>query len=145
MGYRSEVCLVLTAEGEQQLRDRIAALPDSDETAIKMRELLDNYPDTSWRDQETGATIYHWESLKWYNTYMEVIFLDKFFADADSNDYLFFRIGEDDTDISVRGNYWDNPYAANIYRCIDYQLPMPKTDEQYIVITTATYYTYSHS
>ena len=29
MGYRSEVCLILTAEGERQLRDKIAALPDN--------------------------------------------------------------------------------------------------------------------
>ena len=126
MGYRSNVCLILTAEGEKQLRAKIAELPDNDDTSIKMKELLDNYPDTAWVDKETGSTIYHWEALKWYNEYTEVKFMDQFFNEIDSNDYLFLRLGEDYMDIHIKGSFWDNPYRADIYRSIDYQLPMPK-------------------
>ena len=131
MGYRSDVCLILTFRGEEQLRAKIASLPDNDETSTKMKALLDDYPDTTWIDHSTGSVLYHWESLKWYNDYTEVKFMDQFFDEIDSDDYLFLRVGEDYLDIRVKGNFWDNPYGADIYRRIDYQLPKPKGQYDY--------------
>ena len=118
---RYTVYLVLTAKGEKQLRDKIYAL-STKYKFVRMREFLDCYPDTIWLDKKTGATLYHYRKIEWYDhsASIEFQFINKFLVETDRKNYLFiirrYLIWHRDIsrDVWSRGNFFDNPYSHYI-------------------------------
>ena len=74
-------------------------------------------------DKNSEDEVYYWEWLKWYSDFPDVSFIEKFMADLEVEDYLFFRVGEEIGDIEIKGEFWDNPFEFNILQTITLEAP----------------------
>ena len=114
MGYRSEIVITLSKEAKKILEEKLDNLPD--EEAENIESMLSS-SDTHFI-HESGAELYHWTWIKWYNSYPEVAFIEDFLNSLDdeghNEDYCFLRIGEDLGDIEQQGFFYDDPFAACI-------------------------------
>lgn len=100
MGYRSEVLLALKPKAQALLSTYIArggavAHFFTDEVCDEIDKRSD------------GDVTYHWDHVKWYETYPEIAAVTDFMARLDDEDleeeYKFVRIGEDDDDNETHG------------------------------------------
>ena len=110
MGYRSEVVIVLSEEAKKLLEEKLESLPDEEAENI---ESMFSCSDAHFI-HESGAELYHWTWVKWYNSYSEIAFIENFLNNLDDEDYYFMRIGEDLGDIELQGYFYDNPFEACI-------------------------------
>lgn len=115
MGYCSDVGLCLTATGKKVLDAGLAALEPHAERTKNIHELLNSSRDNREAD---GAVAWLWESLKWYDDYPDVAFMENLLQDLDEEDYLFIRVGESDDDTEYRGGFWENPFNMCLSRSI---------------------------
>ena len=94
MGYRSQVALELAKEENDLFQALYAA----------------NFPeDLSWlydnvKSENEDGTLYCWDSVKWYDSYPEVGFIESFMDSIDYEDYAFIRLGEESDDNEHRGD-----------------------------------------
>ncbi len=133
MGYRSQVALALKAKHIKSFLEKVVFHPDS-------KKLFDNWCQISTefedRDDENGI-LFHWHSIKWYETYDSVSNVMKFICDLPGDDpqadFYFLRIGEDLTDVELEGLWWVNPFEISLDRSIhfaaDNKLDLKDLDE----------------
>ena len=122
MGYRSDVGLALTQAPLQTLNQKLNALDKTSEAFSVITDFF-TYADKHFEDTESGAEVYLWEYVKWYEEFPDVGFVEKLLAELDWSDYLFIRIGEELEDIDTRGSFWDNPFDLGISRSIILSTP----------------------
>lgn len=121
MGYYSDVALVLTREGVEKLNNRLADPSLPEKTRDETKCLLD-HPDRHLTDEESGAQIWYWQSIKWYDCspeyYPEIDFITQFLMELDDEEYRFIRVGEEYDDSEVQGDFWDDPFDLCLNRTI---------------------------
>nr|WP_297003784.1 hypothetical protein [uncultured Dialister sp.] len=112
MGYYSEVGIAMKKAGYEELKRKIAALPE-EEIALKkyVKNLLscakqiDPYSDL--KEYAGKYVVLHWDSIKWYmfDDMPEVDFLIDYIKTL--QDYSYMRIGEEAGDIEEdhKGDY----------------------------------------
>ena len=116
MGYRSDVGLALKPFAVHILHKQINALDKNSEAFSVITDFL-AYADKHY-EHATGAEIYLWEYVKWYDEFPDVGFIENLLETLDLSDFLFIRIGEELDDIEYRGNFWDNPFDLSVSRSI---------------------------
>ena len=117
MGYRSDVGLALSKAGMLRLQEKLNSLDKDSETFFSVSELL-KYACKHMKHEETGAELYLWEYLKWYDNYSDVRFIEDLMNELEWEDFLFLRLGEDMNDNEEKGSFWDNPFELSILRTI---------------------------
>ena len=65
MGYRSNVALVLSKDGVKFFHARLTAPTMNNDLQVCIRNFL-NHADTYYADDSTGAEVWYWEWVKWY-------------------------------------------------------------------------------
>ena len=117
MGYRSQVVLAISKHLTPFL-----TLATSQNT--EAQALVFKYADTFERDYGGDKSwLIVWEGIKWYESYEDIQAIEKFVAEAESDEYefevdgkpqsssehiKFVRVGEEDGDIENRGcGFWD--------------------------------------
>jgi hypothetical protein len=116
MGYRSEVGLCLDAAGEKTLAEALQNLEEGNEHVGGIRGLYAFAKRN--QDEESGAVAYYWDSIKWYQDYPDVAFVESFLKTLEEGGYLFIRVGESDDDTEYQGQFWDNPLGMCLVRGI---------------------------
>lgn len=97
MGYRSEVSLTIEKPDFEKL--------------LKEINLADHYTKQLFNNAQKivcgNFVTLHWEWVKWYEDFEEVVFFEKFYQKLDH--YKFIRLGENDEDNyeDFRGDYID--------------------------------------
>lgn len=123
MGYRSDVGLVLTKDGVETLRRRLAS-PEIGQEARECIEEFLAHADKHARDKENGHEAWYWDYLKWYTDdpvdFPEVDFIEQLMAELEDEDFRFLRVGEDHDDTEVRGCFWENPFDMELLRGISF-------------------------
>ena len=123
MGYRSDVGLALTKKGVKALNAKLAEESVSEELRESVMELLDD-ADQHYTDRNSGAELWYWESIKWYDTlpleYQNICCIMETLANLKNEDYRFIRIGEDYEDTEVSGGFWENPFGFGLKREITF-------------------------
>ena len=115
MGYRSDAAVVLSKEGAAYLKSQISM------NGMKCgAEKLLAEADDHIVDPTTASELWYWEYIKWYNDYADVNFLERTVHSLPSEDFMFIRVGEDNSDNEEIGNYFENPFNLNLCRHIDY-------------------------
>ncbi len=122
MGYYSEVGLCLNKAAHAAMLKKLAR--QNKETKKEVKELLayaDKY--IAHSKIEEGSVLYHWEWVKWYNSYTEVKFVEEFLQTLGVDEevellYRFVRIGEEYDDIEFLGGYYDNPFEMDLGRSV---------------------------
>ena len=118
MGYRSQVVLAISKELIPFLMLATSKNKEAEALVFRSADMFDrDYGgDKSW--------LLHWDNIKWYESYPDVDAIEQFVTEANSDEYKitdddgnevyssdlirFVRVGEDNDDITVRGNgFWD--------------------------------------
>lgn len=120
MGYVSDVALCLSGAAATRLNEALVAarqiMPTTSYEDIE-RFLKSALQGT---DTDSGGVLYFWETIKWYDEFTEVGFLNRFVTSLDGEEYLFLRIGEDHDDNVSTGWMYDNPFDVRIVREIQF-------------------------
>ena len=107
MGYYSQVALVIRKDHEAAMK----ADPEIAQLLLVADEKLDS----------DDALLFHWGCIKWYPDFKDVgALMALLFNLDDGYDYYFVRLGEEDTDMEVRGDWYDNPFGMGYSRRIDF-------------------------
>ena len=111
MGYRSEVCIGLTDPATRLLATILEHLPKDHETH---RLIEDTASSIKLRDRshkntkmDCGTKLY-WDSVKWYEGYECVDFIEEFLSMIPPEDYRLVRLGEEVDDNYESGEYFDS-------------------------------------
>ena len=100
MGYRSEVLLALSPKAAVLLSTYIAR-------GGAIAELLSEESCDTIDKEEDGQVTYHWNGIKWYESYPEIAAVQEFMSRLEEenmdDEYRFVRVGEDTDDNEVRG------------------------------------------
>ena len=116
MGYRSDIGLALKQSAAQRMQQKLNALDKNSDTFSVVSNLF-AFADKR-EDADSGAEVYLWDGLKWYEDFPDVEFIESLLTELDRGDFLFIRIGEELNDIDTRGSFWDNPFELGISRSI---------------------------
>lgn len=93
MGYYSDVCLVLSVKGLEDLNCRIEAMDKGIRLAVvDMLDSCDVY------EEHEGESIHIWRDLKWYSWFSDVSALMGALCDMDEAGYYFLEVHEDGTE-----------------------------------------------
>ena len=112
MGYRSDVALVLSNEGNKELSNYYRSLLEEDRTEL---ESLLNGSD-EYLHNDKGEHLFIWESCKWYAGFPDVELIEKFLDTISDEYYYFVRIGEDLCDVEELGSFYSNEYDVYVNR-----------------------------
>lgn len=113
MGYRSEIVLVVGKEALPLFMTALAREPEARTLCYSLADkVLDDYCD--------GAVLFQWDHIKWYDCFKEIVAIEEFMNDCDSEGldehYRFVRVGDETDDIEERG------YGFDVYitRSVEY-------------------------
>ena len=119
MGYYSDVGLALTRTGVDFLQSRLASSEVSDELRNEVNTLL-AYAERHYTDTASGAEVWYWDWIKWYDSkpygFQDVCFIMDTLADLEDDNYIFIRIGEEYNDTEVMGGFFENPFDFELTR-----------------------------
>ena len=115
MGYRSDVGLALKQPAVHTLHQKLNALDKNSEAFSVVSDFL-VYADKHLEDADSGAEVYLWEGIKWYEEFSDVGFIENLLTELDWSNFLFIRIGEDYDDTEARGDFWENPFDLKLTR-----------------------------
>ena len=117
MGYRSHVVLAISKHLTPFFMMKLSQNKEAEELVFKHADLFDRdyCDDKSW--------LIRFDSIKWYESYEDIITLENFIQEASSDEYefevdgkkehssehiRFVRVGEESTDIEMTGDgFWD--------------------------------------
>lgn len=126
MGYRSDVLLVLSAEGVRALGKYMDALDkDSPDTGAKLRDYFGSAD--VFQHDKYGNVMYMWQGVKWYShdpEYTGPHYIDQFIYESQdlcADDCLFLRLGDEYRDLETIGEMWSNSFDAGLSRKITYR------------------------
>lgn len=121
MGYYSDVGLALTKTGVDFLQNKLASPKVSEELREEVKSLL-SYADRHYTDANSGAEVWYWDCIKWYDFatdgFPDVCFIMETLSELEETEYRFIRIGEEYDDTDVRGFFWENPFDFELSRGI---------------------------
>ena len=122
MGYRSDVVLAVSKKAMPYFMATVTTVPDGMALCFEENTTIEqDYCD------EQGSILFHWDSIKWYDSYAGIHAIEKFmdemdsisFSDKESGldmEYRFVRVGEDYDDVQVRGYGFDHiNFSREIY------------------------------
>lgn len=126
MGYRSDVGLALTKKGLETLNAKLAEESVSEDVRESVKRLL-SHTDEHYSDAASGAEVWYWEWIKWYDCcpagYQDICFITDTLKEMDDEDYRFIRIGEEYDDTEVSGGFWENPFDFELTRGMTLSAP----------------------
>ena len=105
MGYRSDITIALT----QEVLLTQLVLPNEGYT------YLIEYTDDKF--DKGNYVIYQINSIKWYESYPEIVSIVKFLDQLNDEDYGFIRLGEENDDIEYKGSPYDFDMYVNKEVC----------------------------
>ena len=117
MGYRSDVGLALSKAGAFRLYEKLNFLDKNSDSYIQTTNLLE-YAHKHQKHEKSGAELFLWDYLKWYDSFPEIRFFENLMGELEWDDFLFLCIGEDMNDNEEKGSFWDNPFELTILRTI---------------------------
>ena len=113
MGYRSEVCIAMTDDATRLFRTILDHLPSSHEVHDLVVHADSHSHHLIKKDQHKDPATdcdsrMYWDSVKWYDGYDCVGFIEEFMESIPEEDYRFVRIGEESDDVQEAGDYWES-------------------------------------
>mgnify|MGYP007101825154 CR=1 FL=1 len=115
MGYRSDVLVCLDKDAAEKLR-KLCEEAKEDKDRLYMVE----NPGYGGLDDvaKNGEAYFFWEDVKWYPSYSEVAFINEFLDGLESQQYLFWELGEDG-DFEKKGEYTPEHIYPRLIKRID--------------------------
>ena len=121
MGYYSEVGLVLTKKGFEQMEAALTAVEDK-ALRNEIEDLLSSAD--CQHTASNGDHLWTWEWMKWYPEFREFSWLETCLKAMADEDFYFLRIGEEHDDVFISGDCWDNTFKMGLSRSIYFDVPL---------------------
>ena len=121
MGYYSEVGLVLTKKGFEQMEAELTAVEDK-ALRNEIEDLLSSAD--CQHTASNGDHLWTWEWMKWYPEFREISWLETCLKAMANEDFYFLRIGEEHDDVFISGDCWDNTFKMGLSRSIYFDVPL---------------------
>lgn len=121
MGYYSEVGLVLTKKGFEQMEAALTAVEDK-ALRNEIEDLLSSAD--CQHTASNGDHLWTWEWMKWYPEFREISWLETCLKAMADEDFYFLRIGEEHDDVFISGDCWDNTFKMGLSRSIYFDVPL---------------------
>lgn len=97
MGYYSDVAMAMKKKDYAKLRQAISSLFSDAELKNVSRNLIEAAQKTEIKIDKEKYVVLKWQSIKWYNDFEEISFIEKFLEKIPHHDFI--RIGEEMEDI----------------------------------------------
>ena len=115
MGYYWEVALVLNEEAKELFDKHI------DELDEDKKKDFNNFIEKKCEIYSIdGCYLYYWDYIKWFKHIPEVEIVERFIDLIESKvedellDYYFITIGESYNDVSIKGDFYINPFNIEV-------------------------------
>ena len=112
MGYYSDVLLVLSTQGIAKLSTYTKSISKNNTNTYLINHTEKHLISSS------GEELFYWKSVKWYEDFSEVQWIEKFINSLELNEYLFIRVGEFIDDVEELGTFYSNPFDVRFSRQI---------------------------
>ena len=116
MGYYATIGLVLSKDGEQQLKARISSL--TKEQADTANSFL-KYADQKKTHRKTGAKMFIWNAVKEGDDFS--LFFRRVIRSLPYEAYKLLRIGDSLDDNLEEGDFLDDPFYLHIERNLAFE------------------------
>lgn len=128
MGYRSDIYIALTEDGYLQLRDFFNNyLEEKNETVLDFEEI--NNPKYIEDDR---SVFFSFTRCKWQEQHNpRVAAIMQGLETLNPEDYLYIRLGDNENDNDIRGEFFDNVFDLHFVRMVDFRLPSPRQTDEY--------------
>ena len=110
MGYRSNIALAMSKKVKNEFYRKLASEKVNNETRKEVKSLFESATQ-HLTDPDTGAEVWYWSDLKWYQGYSDVDFIEGVLSELNDDEFYFVRVGEDYEDNDIRGWWSDNPFG----------------------------------
>ena len=125
MGYYSDVCIGMSKKNYKTMFDVIDNLKEENlkkelQNLVGMSVIYNPYI----HGQDEPATYMIWHSIKWYNEYADVKWIENYLKEVLVNDFSFVRLGEEEGDIERYGcdKYYIPTNTAFDFNLFDWQI-----------------------
>lgn len=97
MGYYSDVAIAVQKKDYFKLKQEISSLFSDSELKNKSLNLIEAAQKTEIQIDKEKYVVLKWQSIKWFNDFEEISFIEKFLKKIPHHDFI--RIGEEMDDI----------------------------------------------
>lgn len=97
MGYYSDVAIAVQKKDYLKLKQAISSLCSAAELKNKSLNLIEAAKKKEIQIDKEKYVVLKWQSIKWYNDFEEISFIEKFLKKIPHHDFI--RIGEEMDDI----------------------------------------------
>ncbi len=97
MGYYSDVAIAVQKKDYFKLKQAMSSLISDTELKNKSLNLIEAAQKTEIQIDKEKYVVLKWQSIKWYNDFEEISFIEKFLKKIPRHDFI--RIGEEMDDI----------------------------------------------
>lgn len=116
MSYYATLGLILSKEGDRQLKARLSSLPKKD---AAIANALLRYADQRKTHRKTGAKLFIWNTVKEDDDFNK--FFGRLIGSLPFDEYRLLRIGDALDDSMEDGGFYDDPFFLHIERNLAFE------------------------
>ncbi len=107
----SDITIFLSSLGLTKFNNKLAEAQRklTKPELVAIQEMLEENV-SSQTGQGYGGHLFYWPRTAWDKRHPLVSLMESVLEDLDTVDYSFLRIGEDESDFEIRGDYYNNPF-----------------------------------
>jgi len=107
----SDITIFLSSDGLAKFNNRLAEAQKklTKQELVAVQEMLEENVHNQ-TGQGYGGHLFYWTRRAWDERHPLVSLMESVLAGLESIEYSFLRIGEDESDFEIRGEYYNNPF-----------------------------------
>lgn len=107
----SDVTIFLSSSGLTKFNNKLAAAQKelTKQELVAVQEMLEENV-SNQTGQGYGGHLFYWTKIAWDARHPLVSLLESVLAELESTEFSFLRIGENENDFVIRGDYYNNPF-----------------------------------
>jgi len=112
MGYHSNIAVVIKRQAYSKMMDSF------NQTQL---DLIKKVVDEAVVHKKGDGILLVWDDIKWSDFFPEVKLMINAIDNLEYDDYSYLEIGEDYSDVTTKGGWFENPFNLGLIRDIYYE------------------------
>lgn len=112
MGYRSNIAVAIKRQAYSKMMDSFNS---------KDLDLVKGLIDEAVVHKKKDGVLLLWDGIKWGTYFPEVAVMVNAIDNLEYDDYSYVEIGEDYSDATTKGGWYENPFNLGLIREIYYE------------------------
>lgn len=107
----SDITIFLSSFGLTKFNNKLAEAQKklTKQELVAVQEMLEENV-SNQTGQGYGGHLFYWTRTAWDERHPLVSLMESVLAELESTEFSFLRIGEDESDFEIRGDYYNNPF-----------------------------------